>query len=40
MTGISVPDSSKLLITGNGNLYIDSYRNDGCCIGGVYYTIL
>lgn len=32
--GISVPGSSKLLITGNGNLYIDSYRNDGCCIGG------
>lgn len=31
--GISVPGSSKLLITGNGNLYIDSYRNDGCCIG-------
>ena len=34
--GISVPDSSKLLITGNGNLYIDSYRNDGCCIGSSY----
>lgn len=34
--GISVPGSSKLLITGNGNLYIDSYRNDGCCIGSGY----
>ena len=34
--GISVPDSSKLLITGNGNLYIDSHRNDGCCIGSSY----
>lgn len=34
--GISVPGSSKLLITGNGNLYIDSYRNDGCCIGSSY----
>lgn len=34
--GISVPGSSKLLITGNGNFYIDSYRNDGCCIGSGY----
>ena len=34
--GISVPDSAKLLIIGNGSLYIDSYRNDGCCIGSSY----
>lgn len=34
--GISVPDTAKLLITGDGSLYIDSYRNDGCCIGSSY----
>lgn len=34
--GISVPDSAKLLIIGDGSLYIDSYRNDGCCIGSSY----
>lgn len=34
--GILVPDSAKLAITGGGTLYIDSYRNDGCCIGSSY----
>ena len=34
--GILVPDTAKLTITGDGSLYIDSYRNDGCCIGSSY----
>lgn len=31
--GILVPHTAKLTIIGDGSLYIDSYRNDGCCIG-------
>lgn len=34
--GILVPDTAKLTITGDGSLYIDSYRNDGCCMGSSY----
>lgn len=34
--GIILPDSSDLTLVGEGNLYIDSYRNNGCCIGAPY----
>ncbi len=34
--GISVPDSSDVTIVGDGELFIDSYRNNGCCIGAAY----
>lgn len=34
--GIIVPDSADLTIEGQGDLYIDSYRNNGCCIGSSY----
>ncbi len=34
--GISVPDSSEVTIVGDGELFIDSYRNNGCCVGAAY----
>ncbi len=34
--GIYVSDTSELVITGDGDLEIDSSRNNGCCIGASY----
>ncbi len=34
--GIYVSDSSELEITGDGDLSIDTSRNNGCCIGAAY----
>lgn len=34
--GIILPDSAELTLVGDGDLYIDSYRNNGCCIGASY----
>ncbi len=34
--GIAVPDSASLSVIGTGSLKIDSYRNNGCCIGSAY----
>ncbi|MCH5325169.1 MAG: EAL domain-containing protein [Eubacterium sp.] len=34
--GICVPDNASLAIIGTGSLKIDSYRNNGCCIGSAY----
>lgn len=34
--GIVLPDSADLTLVGDGNLYIDSTRNNGCCLGASY----
>lgn len=34
--GIRVPENSELLLTGDGNLAINTNRNNGICIGGNY----
>ncbi len=34
--GIRVPESSELFITGDGNLTVNTNRNNGVCIGGNY----
>ncbi len=34
--GISIPDSADLTIVGDGNLVINSSKNNGCCIGASY----
>ena len=34
--GISVPDTATVVIAGDGDLCIDSCRNNGCCIGSSY----
>ena len=34
--GIGVPDNAVLTLIGSGSLKIDSYRNNGCCIGSAY----
>ncbi len=34
--GIFVPETASLAVIGSGSLKIDSYRNNGCCIGSPY----
>lgn len=34
--GIYVSDTSELVLNGDGDLFIDSSRNNGCCIGAAY----